>query len=129
MPAVLDTNVLIYDTLEDSSLNAQARKRLDGLDKWYIPAIVIHEFVWFMKGEEAELSFTREKVIEYTTHEKAEVVPDGTDEIIFSIERVKSYRDYNDYLILAAANRASLPLFTFDRRLRETASKLGVRVV
>lgn len=129
MPAVLDTNVLIYDTLEDSSRNAEARKMLDSLDKWYIPAIVIHEFVWFMRGEEVELSLTREKIIEYATHEKAEVIPDGTDEILFAIERVKSYRDYNDYMILAAASKIRAPLFTFDRRLREVASRLGVKVV
>jgi len=129
MPAVLDTNVLIYDTMEDTSLSAEARRRLDGLDKWYIPAIVMHEFVWFMGGQAVNLSFTRHKVIEYTTHEKAEVVPDDADGILFSVERTKSYHDYNDHIILAAATRVRAPLLTFDRKLREVASRLGVKVL
>ena len=129
MSAVIDTNVLIYDTFEDASLHKEAKIRLDKLEKWYIPAMVIHEFVWFMKAEGINLSTVKDKTIECITHEKTAIVPDNTDGIIFSIENIKNYRDYNDYIILAAAKRLSKPLFTFDRQLREDALRIGINIV
>ncbi len=48
--AVIDTNVIIYDYVEDSELHGRAEEILDSLDKWVIPAVVFYEFVWFLKG-------------------------------------------------------------------------------
>jgi len=45
MKALIDTNVLVYDTFEDSIYHAEAKKLLDSLDRWIIPSIVIHEYV------------------------------------------------------------------------------------
>jgi len=129
LSAVLDTNALVYDTFEDSVLHSKAKAGLDGLERWHIPTIVIHEYVWFMKGQGIDLSFAKDKVIEYVTHEKAEIVRDDADGILFSIERISGYRYYNDYVILAVAKRLGRPLFTFDNRLREAASRVGVEVI
>lgn len=129
MSAVLDTNVLIYDTFEDSVHHSEAKTKLDELGKWYIPAMVMHEYIWFMKGEEVDLSFARSKVVEYISHEKVEVVPDGVDGILFSVERIGAYHDYNDYVILAVAERLGKPIFTFDHRLRGIASEVGVSII
>lgn len=128
MSAVLDTNVLIYDTFEDSSHHGEAKVKLDELKKWYIPAIAMHEYVWFMKGEEIDLSFTKSKVVEYVTHEKVEIIPDEVDGILFSAERMDTYHDYNDYVILAVARKLGEPILTFDHRLRGIASKIGVSI-
>ena len=49
MKALIDTNVLVYDTFEDSIYHAEAKKLLDSLDRWIIPSIVIHEYVWVMR--------------------------------------------------------------------------------
>ena len=48
--AVIDTNVLIYDLFEDSMYHKEASSILDMLEAWIIPTIVIHEFIWFIKG-------------------------------------------------------------------------------
>ena len=129
MSAVIDTNVLIYDTFEDSALHSEAKNKLDGLKRWHVPMIVIHEYIWFMKGEDIDLSLTKDKVLEYVTHEKTEIVSEDADEVLFAIERIKSYRDYNDYLILASARRFDEPLLTFDHRLKEVAARIGVNVI
>ncbi|MFQ6076945.1 MAG: PIN domain-containing protein [Candidatus Bathyarchaeia archaeon] len=129
MSAVIDTNVLIYDTFEDTLFHKEARTKLDELEKWYVPAMVIHEYVWFMKAEGINPSTAKDKTVEYLTHEKTVIVPDDTDGILFSIENLKNYRDYNDYVILAAAKGMGNPLLTFDRELREDASKIGINII
>ncbi len=48
--AIVDTNVIIYDYVEDSEYHKEAEAILDSLSKWIIPVIVIHELVWFLKG-------------------------------------------------------------------------------
>jgi len=129
LSAVVDTNVLIYDTFEDSAHYSEARVKLDGLKRWYIPAIVMHEYVWFMRGEEIDLSFAKSKVVEYVTHERVEIVPDEVDGILFSIERIDTYQDYNDYVILAVARKLAKPVLTFDHRLRTIASEIGINII
>jgi len=129
LSAVVDTNVLIFDTFEDSEFHIEAMKLLDSLKRWMLPSIVFHEYVWFMKGEKLDLSFSREKVTEYLTHAKTNLVPIQVDDILFSIERIKEYRDYNDFLILSVAKRMGHALLTFDERLKKYANQHGVRTL
>ena len=56
MSAVIDTNVLVFDTFEDSEFHAEASGRLDSIEKWHLPDIVFHELMWFFKSEDYELS-------------------------------------------------------------------------
>ncbi len=89
--------------------------------------MAIHEYVWFMKGEDVTLSAARNKVIEYLTHEKTEIIPDTVDGVLFSMDRIRSYRDYNDYVVLAAAKRLDKLLLTYDQRLKSAAARLGIK--
>ena len=129
MSAVIDTNVLVFDTFEDSQLHEEARDLLDSLEKWTLPSIVFHEYVWFMKGQKLDLDLTREKVTEYLTHTKSSPLPTQLDDILFSIERIRKHRDYNDLLILSAAKRTGHPLLTFDEGLKRHANRQGVRTL
>lgn len=128
MSAVVDTNVLIFDTFDDSELHAEAKGSLDSLEGWVLPSIVFHEYVWFMKAENLDLSFTKEKVIEYMTHTKTRSVPIQVDDIIFSIRTIDAYPNYNDFLILSVAKRLRHPLLTFDEKLKRHASRHGIEI-
>ncbi len=129
MSAVVDTNILIFDTFEDSEFHTEAGKLLDSLERWILPSIVVHEYVWFMKGEGLDLGFSQEKVIEFLTHAKTTFVPTQVDDILFSIQRIEEHRDYNDFLVLSAAKRTGHPLLTFDARLKRHAARHGVRTL
>lgn len=48
MSAVVDTNVLIFDTFEDSEFHTEAMKLLDSLKKWILPSIAFREYAWFL---------------------------------------------------------------------------------
>lgn len=38
--AVIDTNALIYDTIEDSAYHKDAEEKLSSMSKWVIPTVV-----------------------------------------------------------------------------------------
>jgi hypothetical protein len=129
MSCVVDTNVLVFDTFADSALHAPARQRLDGLEHWYLPGIVLHEYVWALRGLHAALAFAREKVEEWLLAEKAAYSPETPDDILFATREAASYARYNDYLILSQAKRLGLPVLTFDRQLRTEARRQGIRAL
>ncbi|BAB65852.1 PIN domain-containing protein [Sulfurisphaera tokodaii] len=129
--AIIDTNVIIYDYVEDSEYHKKAEELLDSLNKWIIPAIVIHELVWFLKDMKLEDKIN--DVFAYVRNEKAEVICDSVNNIVDSLEILIREKlplaDYKDMIILSHAIREKLPLVTFDKKLSKIAKKYGVSVV
>ncbi|MDA4130893.1 MAG: PIN domain-containing protein [Thaumarchaeota archaeon] len=128
MSAVIDTNVLIFDTFEDSEFHEQASDRLNSLEKWCLPDIVFHELMWFFESRAIELSKAKIKIEEYLTNEKSVFCGCTADDIRF-VTHLRNYHNYNDYLILSVAKRLELPLFSFDEELEKIARKNAVRVI
>ena len=124
----MDTNVLVFDTYEDSELHEQARKKLEEVEGWILPGIVVHEYVWALRGLKARLSFAREKVEEYLLSEKTTYSADTQDDMLFATRGASSFSRYNDYLILSHAKRIGGSLMTFDDDLKRDAQKVGVRL-
>lgn len=131
--AVIDTNVLVYDTFEDSLHHEVAARLLDDLDRWLIPLIVLYEYVWLLKGMNLSVTDVRDKLLEYVVEEKCVVVREGVHELRWAIsviaEEGLSLARFNDKVILSIAVRHGVPLATFDARLRRQATKLGVHLI
>ena len=122
----MDTNVLVFDTYEDSELHEQARKKLEEAEGWVLPGIVIHEYIWALRGLKARLAFTRDKVEEYLLSQKASFSSDSQDDILFATREASSFSRYNDYLVLSHAKRLEARLLTFDVDLKRDAQRVGV---
>ncbi len=129
MRAVVDTNVLVYDTFEDSVHHERAKELLDDLDRWVIPTIVIHEYVWVLRSLNVDPDDVRYKVEEYLTHRKTRVVPESRRDVLSALKIVAeeeiALSRYNDKVILSVAERENLALATFDEKLRRQASSRG----
>jgi uncharacterized protein len=123
---VIDTNVLVFDTFEDSEFHEEAVHGLDAAEKWCITGMALHEFLWFFKGRDLALADAKAKVEEYLTNEKSVFAACTPDDIEFAVGRMKSYHEYNDLIILSAAERMNLPLFSYDENLKKIAVKNGV---
>lgn len=128
MKAIIDTNVLVFDTFEDSEFHREASSGLDSLDGWGLPSMVFHELAWFFKGQQITVSKINAKVKEYLTNEKTTFVPCSADDVMFASSKMKSHREYNDLVILSAAGRTGLPLYSFDEDLKARARRQGVRL-
>lgn len=129
MSCVVDTNVLIFDTFEDSQHHADAKKMLDAIDKWYLPAMVFHEYSWFMRAEGISLDFTRAKINEYIYHQKTTFLSTVMDDVIFAMTEIADPKDYNDLVILSHAKRLNLALFTYDSTLKKKALRQKVKII
>jgi predicted nucleic acid-binding protein len=124
----VDTNVLVFDTFEDSEFHDEAAALLDSMEKWCIPDMSLHEFLWFFKGRDLPLSQARTKVDEYLANEKSTIVSCSPDDIRFATRLMKRYHEYNDLVILSVAKRMGLPLFSFDQALKKLAAKNSVGI-
>lgn len=127
MKAIIDTNILIYDTFEDSVFHERAKILLNELDEWIIPEIVIYEYIWFMKGLDVDVDNVLEKVREYLLHAKGVLTTSNAYDVIKSLESVYSEKlslsRFNDKLILTIAIKNKIPIATFDMKLRKQALK------
>jgi len=131
--AVIDTNVLVYDTFEDSVYHESASKLLDDLDRWLVPLISIYEYIWLLKGLSISLVDAKEKLLEYTTCEKFRIVKEDLEDIRWAIsileEENLSLARFNDKVILSIAFHRGVPLATYDIKLRKQAIKLELPVI
>ena len=127
--AVIDTNVLIFDTFEDSEHHAEASSLLDSIREWIIPSLVVHEYVWALRRLGLSFESVREKVSEYLLDPRATLIPVELDDLLFSLTRARSFDDYNDLVILSIALRSGAALATFDEGLRRASSSARVEVL
>ena len=129
-----DTNVLVYDTVEDSEHHNRAAKLIDEASEILIPSIVVHEYIWVMlKVVQATPNFVALKVREYLEDPRAAYVCEPIEVLTGALEMLEkageNAKEINDYVILATALHYNLTLTTFDDRLKRRALDRGLKVV
>ncbi len=133
MRAVVDTNVLIYDTYEDSVHHSEASQLLDSLDEWVIPMVVIYEYIWFLKGMGVDPKTALEKIEDYVLSEKGRTYKEDDLLVRRALTSLSqqglSLSRFNDEVVIGVAAEEGIPLATFDRRMRSRAKRLGVKVL
>ena len=121
MESVIDTNVLIASLIKEDVNHENARSKLNGLSRWFIPTIVFHELVWFLKSVKLDLKLA----LPFLRHEKCIITPVTKEDIDFSIKKARKIpEDYNDLLILSIALRLKKDLVTFDEELKREFERI-----
>ena len=134
MKLLPDTNVLIYDTIEDSEHHDLAMKIIDAAKEIFIPSIVIHEYIWVMlKLIKVPPNFVSLKIREYLEDPRVTYVSESTSILVNALRMLEkdkeNIKEVNDYIILSTALRYSLTLATFDKKLKKIAIKRGIKVI
>ena len=133
MEAVIDTNALVYDYVEDSQFHEEAREALDGTDGWVVPSVVLEEFVFVMMKANVDDGLVKSKVGELLNDRRVTFAPVGTADVKSAIRFLSSEKAslsrFNDNLVLSIASRKKMPLVTFDKELQAQAKRFGVKVV
>lgn len=133
MEAIVDTNVLLGDYLEDSEFHERAKGILDSLNAWLVPSVVIEEFVYSLRQLGVSDNLIGRKAKELLEDERMNVVPIGRSDIANSVDILESekisFGRFNDKLILSVAVRRRRSLATFDRALKSECSKLKVSAI
>ncbi|AAL80698.1 PIN domain-containing protein [Pyrococcus furiosus DSM 3638] len=132
MHAVIDTNVLIYDTFSDSEFHKESRSLLNSLDRWYIPSIVLQEYVWFFRSQGFSSREAKIMLSEYISDPRFRGLVEDHNVILRAIDILErenlSLSRFNDMIILVHAIEKGT-LATFDQKLRKLARKLSVEIL
>ena len=134
MKVLLDTNVLVYDTVEDSDYHGEAARIVDEAKEIYIPSIVVHEYIWVMlKTVQAPPTFVSQKIKEYIEDPRVVYILELPEILAYALKFLEedkaSAKEVNDYIILATAFHYNLVLATFDKELKSRAVKRGLKVI
>lgn len=133
MKLLPDTNVLVYDTIEDSEHHSEAAEIIDAAEELVIPSIVIYEYMWVMlKVIQVPISFLALKIREYLEEPKATYVIEPVEVLVSALRMLETdkedVKEVNDYIILAASLYLKSTLATFDHKLRRKAVDMGLKV-
>lgn len=133
MESVVDTNILVYETVEDSLYHEEVVKTLQNMTRIYVPVNILVEFALVLKKLSLDENFICNKIRELLRKGKIELINirksdfDKAVEIIAN-EKLSVLR-LNDKLILLSALRIGISLYTYDKQLKSEAIKYGVTLV
>jgi predicted nucleic acid-binding protein len=123
---VIDTNALVYDTIEDSEHHEISRAIIDNLDICIIPSVVLEEFIFTLA--KLGLDNKYEKVLDLL--ETFEYLPIDKEDIINALNMIEkekvSFKKFNDKLILCIAERRKAKLLTFDKELQKEQKRYKI---
>ncbi len=84
-----DTNVLVYETVEDSEHHAEASRIMEEAEGIYIPLIVLHEYVWVMLKLSVDPNFISLKLREYYEDPRVKYVQESPEIIQEALHDLK----------------------------------------
>jgi predicted nucleic acid-binding protein len=126
---VVDTNILVYSTFEDSENHSKALEIIEKEDV-KIPQIVVYEFLWVLAKLTSNVSLIKTKIEELR---EFEIICESQEIILNGVKMLKEdgkpLKMLNDYVILALAKELKGDLATYDEKLMKIAEKHGVRII
>ncbi|AGJ62097.1 PIN domain-containing protein [Saccharolobus islandicus] len=126
---VVDTNILVYSTFEDSENHSKALEIIEKEDV-KIPQIVVYEFLWVLAKLTSDVSLIKTKIEELR---EFEIICESPETILNGVKMLKEdgkpLKMLNDYVVLALAKELKGDLATYDEKLRKIAEKHGVRTI
>ena len=133
MEAIIDTNILVYETIEDSMYHKEVVEKLKDLESLYIPTNILIEFILVMKRLKLENQIIMRKILEILEDPSITLINiakmDFKESLRIIIRENRDMKEINDKIILALAKRKNLPIYTYDRWLKQQARKYGVKVL
>ena len=133
MTVLVDTNVLVYDTIENSPHHDSASEFIDESEDPIINSLSIVELGFVLprygldnesvRMKTEELLHSDYFTVSWLSWKMMEKVSS------FMVENKLSFRDFNDWIIAYDAYSRKVPLVTFDKILQKKCKKLGIQVI
>ncbi|EQD29020.1 PilT domain-containing protein [mine drainage metagenome] len=133
MKTMVDTNVLVYDAIENSPHHYRACEIIDETGDPSINSLSIVELGFVLP----RYGIDRDKVglkLEEVLHSDYFTISWLSAKMLeetsaFMVENSLSFRDFNDWIIAYDAHSRNLPLVTFDKTLTKKCKRLGIEVI
>jgi predicted nucleic acid-binding protein len=133
MTILVDTNILVYDAIENSPHHDNASKLIDNSGDPLINSLSIIELGFVLPRYGLDNESVRMKLEElmhsdyFTVSWLSRGMLEGAS--TFIAENGLTYRDFNDWIIAFDALSRNVPLVTFDKTLSKKCKKLGVQII
>jgi len=133
MTVLVDSNVLVYDAIENSPHHASASDIIDGSEDPLINSLSIVELGFVLPRYGIENDGVNAKLDEllhsgyFTVSWLSESML--KDASAFIVENNLSFRDFNDWIIAYDAYSRNVPLVTFDKNLSKKCKLVGISVI
>ena len=133
MKMLFDTNVLVYDTIENSPHHDSASELIDKSADPMINSLSIVELGFVLPRYGIDNESVRMKIDEllHSDYFRVSWLSGKNMERVstFVVENKLSFRDFNDWIIAFDAYSRNVPLVTFDKILQKKCKKLGIQVI
>lgn len=133
MTTLVDTNVLVYDAIENSPHHARASEIIDGSEDPLINSLSIVELGFVLPrygiGNDGVIAKLDELLhSDYFTVSwiSEKMLKDVSS---FIVENSLSFRDFNDWILAYDAYSRNVPLVTFDKNLSKKCKWAGINVI
>ncbi|MCL4349968.1 MAG: PIN domain-containing protein [Candidatus Thermoplasmatota archaeon] len=133
MTTLVDTDVLVYDSIENSPHHDRARELIDESEDPIMNSLSIVELGFVLPRYGIDNGSVRMKIEEllhsdyFTVSWISGKMIEGASE--YMVENGLSFKDFNDWIIAYDAHSRDVPLVTFDNVLSKKCRKLGIRVI
>lgn len=131
----MDTNVLIYDTVEDSLHHEKAKELMNSGIRWAIPSIVCSEYLWVLKNKDINKKTAINLLKDnYLEDKRTKYLPINKSTTMKTLKTLKHDNlpldHYDDTSILKCIDLINgNKIATFDKRLRKYAKKKQIKVL
>ncbi|MEM0134576.1 MAG: PIN domain-containing protein [Thermoplasmatales archaeon] len=132
MTTLFDTNILVYDAIENSPYHDLACELIDESEDPIMNSLSIVELGFVLPRYGIDNGSVRLK-IEELLHSDYFTISWLSGKMLkgvstFIVENSLSFKDFNDWVIAYDAHSRDVPLVTFDSTLSKKCKKLGIKV-
>ncbi|MCH1770382.1 MULTISPECIES: PIN domain-containing protein [Metallosphaera] len=126
--AVVDTNVLVYDLVENSPFHMDARERLNKLDAVVLLPNILVEFILVTSVKlKMDQEIVKGKVEEILRNSVIARVTRRDFKTVLGLHL--NMREINDHLLVAVAKRLKLPVLSYDSDVINLCTRFGVETI
>ncbi len=130
---IVDTNILVYETIIDSEYHEKVNETLSKIDRVYVTVQTLLELSLVLKKLGIKDDLIVERLWEIILDDRYIVLDLTPDEISKALSILESedkdVRDLIDKTLIAKSMKLDIPLYTFDEKLRRQCKKNGVKTI
>jgi len=133
MEYIVDKNILVYETIEDSNYYNDVVSKLDKFDYIYVPVLVILELSIVLKRLVLREDLIYERLKEIIDDDRYILIDYLSGDLISAVETLideqGDIRSLIDKSLLSMAARIGLGIYTYDKKLIRQCKKRRIPIL
>ena len=133
MEYLVDTNILVYETILDSVYHEDVASNLERMGRVYVSTVTLIELAIVLWKLRLNNKLIIDRLRELMTEDRYVLIDISIKDIGNAIETLEkedvSISSLNDKIILSAAKRLNLGIYTYDKKLRKQCKQNNIPIL